>query len=91
MEKVVDKIVINDFDKAIYSIWRAIKTESSKLIKLIEETPITIEEWIKQRAIYQQSQKYSIELAFATLFLNRANRSGIITVGRLLRRESLAL
>jgi DNA adenine methylase len=81
LEGAVDKIVINDYDKAIYSIWRAIKTEPSNLIQLINMTPITIEEWYKQRTIYQKSQKYTLELAFATLFLNRANRSGIITGG----------
>lgn len=77
----VDKIVINDLDKAIYSFWRAIKQEPLKLIKKIEETPITIEEWYKQRQVYMSSTTYSLDLAFATLFLNRTNRSGILTAG----------
>lgn len=78
---IVERIVINDLDKAIYSFWRAIKQEPFRLIEKIEETPITIEEWYKQKHIYMSSTKYSLDLAFATLFLNRTNRSGILTAG----------
>ncbi|MDR1086385.1 MAG: DNA adenine methylase [Deltaproteobacteria bacterium] len=81
LEGVVEKITVNDYDKAIYSVWRAIKSEPLKLIKLIIETPIDINEWHKQRNIYNCTRGYSVELAFAALFLNRVNRSGIITGG----------
>lgn len=81
LEGMVEQIVINDYDKAVYSLWRAIKTEPTNLIKFITETSITIEEWHKQQAIYKNARGYSVELAFATLFLNRVNRSGIITGG----------
>jgi DNA adenine methylase len=81
MDGTAKQIVINDYDKSVYSFWRAVKEEPSNLIKLINETPITIDELRKQRAIYQNAKRYSVELAFATLFLNRVNRSGIITGG----------
>ena len=78
----VDEIVINDYDKAVYSMWRAILTQSQKFIQLIQDTPVTIEEWYRQKNIYlTQKDRYSLELGFATFFLNRANRSGIITAG----------
>jgi len=44
MTEVVDQIVINDYDKAIYSVWRAIKEDSWNFIDLIRQTPVTIEE-----------------------------------------------
>lgn len=77
----VDNIIINDYDKAIYSFWRTIKYEPDALIKRIEETPITIEEWHRQKNIYSSATSYSLDLAFATLFLNRTNRSGILNAG----------
>ncbi len=77
----VDNIVINDYDKAIYSFWRAVKQEPDALIRRIEDTPVTIEEWYKQKQIYTTATSYSLDLAFATLFLNRTNRSGILTAG----------
>ena len=78
----VDNIIINDFDKSIYSIWRAILTDSDKLIQLIKQTPISIDEWHKQKSIYiNQNKKYSLELGFSALYLNRTNRSGILNAG----------
>jgi len=82
LDGVVDKIVINDYDKAIYSFWRALKEQTDGLISLIEDTPVTIEEWYKQKAIYSTSnRKYSLQLGFAAFFLNRTNRSGILNAG----------
>ena len=65
----------------IYSFWRAIKQEPVALINKIEETPITIAEWYKQKAIISSAKSYSLDLAFVTLFLNRTNRSGILNAG----------
>lgn len=78
---IVDNIVINDYDKAIYSFWRAIKQDHNALIEKIIETPVTIDEWYRQRNIYSTATSYSVDLAFATLFLNRTNRSGILNAG----------
>ncbi|MFS4084559.1 DNA adenine methylase [Aerococcus urinaeequi] len=80
----VESVIINDFDLGIYSIWFAILNESDTLSELITKTPITIQEWEYQKEVYRLSMEansYSIELAFATLFLNRTNISGIITGG----------
>lgn len=82
IDGTVSDIVINDYDKAIYSVWRAIKENHNQLIKLIEDTPITIDEWRNQKHIYlTNNNRYSLELAFATLFLNRTNHSGILSSG----------
>lgn len=81
LDGTVSRIVINDYDKAVYSFWRAVKEDSKSLIRLIEATPITINEWYKQKNVYLNSTTYSAELAFATLFLNRTNRSGILNAG----------
>jgi len=82
LDNVVDRIVINDYDKAIYSFWRALKEETDALIALIENTPVSIEEWHKQKAIYtEKNNQYSLQLGFAAFFLNRTNRSGILNAG----------
>lgn len=80
----VKQIIINDYDIAIYSVWHAILHETKRLISKIRRTSITIDEWHKQREIYAKLshfKKYSFKLAFATFFLNRTTRSGIITGG----------
>ena len=82
LEGYVDNIVINDYDKAIYSVWRAIINEPENLVDRILQTPVNIEEWKKQKDIYiEKNKKYSLDLAFATFFLNRTNRSGILKGG----------
>ena len=78
----VDDIIINDFDKSIYSFWKAIITEPDRFIQMIEKTPVTIDEWRKQKEIYTSlGKKYSFVFGFATFFLNRTNRSGILSAG----------
>lgn len=82
IEGTVDQIVINDYDKAVYSFWRALKESPQELIRLIERTPLTIEEWKHQKNIYcTQNKKYSVELGFSAFYLNRTNRSGILSAG----------
>ena len=80
LDSKVKEIVINDYDKAIYSVWRAILNETDGFVQLIETTPLTIEEWRKQKKIYTENcNKYSLELGFAAFYLNRTNRSGILS------------
>ena len=81
-KKVVSKIVINDLDKGIYSFWRAILEETDKFLEQVNTIPLTIAEWKKQRHIcFEDNKKYSFELGFATFYMNRTNRSGIIKAG----------
>lgn len=78
----VNKIIINDYDRSIYSLWYSIIKNSDALIKLIETTEITMDEWYRQKEIQLKKDSVDLlELAFSTLFLNRTNRSGIIKAG----------
>lgn len=82
LRDVVSRIVINDYDKGIWSFWKAILTETERFISEIHTVPLTINEWEKQRAIsFNYNKKYSFELGFATFYMNRTNRSGIIKGG----------
>lgn len=79
---VVSEIVINDLDKGIYSFWRAILEETDRFLEQVSSVPITIDEWKKQRNIcFGNNKKYSFELGFATFYMNRTNRSGLIKAG----------
>ena len=79
----VSNIVINDYDKSIYSVWHAILNNPKQLISMIKQTDVTIDEWYNQKEIHDKYSKYqnSIENAFSTLFLNRTTVSGIISGG----------
>ena len=82
LRNVVSRIVINDYDKAVCSFWKAILTETDRFVEEIRTVPLTVDEWQKQHKILvTQNDKYSFELGFAAFYLNRTNRSGIIKGG----------
>lgn len=77
--EVADRIYLNDIDPAIYSIWRTIVREPDTLCDAIEGAELSIDEWHTQRAYYlSQRNRAGPRLAFAALYLNRTNRSGIL-------------
>lgn len=76
---VVNNIILNDIDRSIYAFWITVLDNCERLIEKIIDTPITIEEWQRQKEIqYNKSNADLFELGFSTLFLNRTNFSGII-------------
>lgn len=91
---LVESVWINDYDKSIYSVWHAILNHPDQLIDRINQVPFdytgsnysdeyNLKYWKEQRLLYLESKNYqnSIDNAFSTLFLNRTNRSGIISGG----------
>jgi DNA adenine methylase len=75
-------IHINDVDPAVYAFWISVTQYSHALLKLLESTSITIEEWFRWRSVLREDCKASfVEKGFATLFMNRTNRSGILKAG----------
>jgi DNA adenine methylase len=75
----VDSIQINDIDQTVFAFWTAALGMTDEFCKKIERTPVTITEWRRQKSIWKRSDSADIlELGFATYFLNRTNRSGII-------------
>ncbi|WP_332401402.1 DNA adenine methylase [Vibrio metschnikovii] len=81
IHKHVQKVYINDLDPAIYSFWHSVLYRTEELSDLIRSTPVTMSEWYKQRDIYRKGSDDFLKLGFATLFLNRTNRSGIVKAG----------
>lgn len=77
----VSEIHINDIDRSIYAFWSCVLRRPDDLCELIETTPVTMEEWARQREIQFAPRSKILELGFSTLFLNRTNRSGIIRGG----------
>lgn len=75
-------IHINDFDVAIYNFWKSITEDTDGFLKKVVDTDVTIEEWFKQKEVLASPEIHStLEHGFATFFLNRTNRSGILKGG----------
>lgn len=79
----VDHIHINDLNVGVAAFWRTITAPNgaNAFCQLINNTLVTVEQWNHQRAIYQAGKGDDLALGFATFFLNRTNRSGILDAG----------
>lgn len=78
----VTQVFLNDLDPAIYAFWHSILKRTDKFIELLERTPVTPREWMRQRRIYADGLASGrLRLGFATFFLNRTNHSGILNGG----------
>ena len=81
-QEYVDKIHINDVSQPVYSFWKSVLKDTDDLCRLIKDTPVTVRSWAKQKKIFANPKEHSyLELGFATFFLNRTNRSGILNGG----------
>lgn len=82
IEGTVPKIAINDLDPCIFSFWSSVTKHPDSFIELIERCPLTIDEWKTQRDIYKSKDESDpLALGFATFYLNRTNRSGVLNAG----------
>jgi DNA adenine methylase len=78
----VSKVILNDLDPAIYAFWHVVFFKTEELCNKIINTPINIKIWKEQKNILENPKSYTqLELGFATFYLNRTNRSGIIRGG----------
>jgi len=78
----VSAIHLNDYDRAIYAFWYSCIRKPDALCSLIETVPCTMDTWYLQRETWLNRNKAPLlNLGFATFFLNRVNRSGILKAG----------
>ena len=72
---------LNDVDRAVYSFWKATLDHTDEMARRVRDTPLTLDERLRQKAVYRDPSASTLDLGFATFFLNRTNRSGIIHAG----------
>lgn len=80
-EGYVRRIHINDVDPAVHAFWATALDHTDELVRRVRDADVSMEEWHRQRAILRSDDSDPIDLGFAALFLNRTNRSGILTGG----------
>lgn len=76
----VKRLRLNDADPRIFAFWSSVLRGADEFLRLLADTPVTIDEWRRQKAIYLNPSRHDrLALGFATFYLNRCNRSGIIS------------
>lgn len=78
----MSRIHLNDTCICIQSFWHSILNETDKFCRKVACASLTIEEWRKQRSVLKNKEEADrLDLGYATFYLNRCNRSGILTGG----------
>ena len=78
----VSRIHLNDIDPAVYAFWHSILKETEEFCYRISRASLSIEEWRKQREILREKEDVDrFDLGYAMFYLNRCNRSGILSGG----------
>lgn len=81
LQGYVSQIEINDLSRPIYSFWTSVRDEGAKFADRIRNIELSIAEWQRQKAIFGSDQSGAFDLGFATFYLNRTNRSGVLNGG----------
>jgi DNA adenine methylase len=82
LSEQVERVVINDLDPAIYSFWRAVTEHSESFMGQLASVELSVDEWHRQREVYLSADANdALRLGFATFYLNRTNRSGVLNAG----------
>lgn len=81
-QEYVAKIHINDLNGPVYSFWKAVLNDTEELCRLVKNTRLSVAARDRQKRIFANPEDHSYTaLGFATFFLNRTNRSGILNGG----------
>lgn len=78
---LAERVYINDINKGVSDFWKAVATQPNELCDLIESAELSIAEWERQRLACMSNDTSSLLRGFATFYLNRTNRSGILLGG----------
>lgn len=82
MTEYASHIHLNDLNYPLYAFWHSVLYEVDDLCRRIKNCRVTVNVWKRQRKIVDNPNEYSLlEVGFALFFLNRTNRSGIISGG----------
>ena len=78
----VSKIHLNDSALPVYAFWRSVLSKADELCDLISRASLTVDEWKLRREIVRNPKGHTLlELGYSTFYLNRCNRSGVLSGG----------
>ncbi len=78
----VARIHLNDSCEAVFSFWHSILNRTEEFCRRISCASLTVEEWRRQKGILASPREHDrVDLGFSLFYLNRCNRSGILSGG----------
>jgi DNA adenine methylase len=81
-------IHLNDISYGVYCFWHSVIHSTEYICRRVRDVKVSPTTWKRQRNILNDTNNRSLEeVGFAFLFLNRTNRSGILSGGMIGGRE----
>lgn len=77
----VESAAINDADRAVACMWRAIAFESDLLCEFVATAPLDVGTWLEMRDVYRDPASSDLDLGLASFYLNRTSVSGVLGGG----------
>lgn len=75
-------IHLNDSCTAVHAFWKSILRDTDEFCRRISRASLTVTEWRRQKAILDnRSEHDTLDVGFSLFYLNRVNRSGIVSGG----------
>lgn len=78
----VSHVHLNDSSLPVYAFWNSVLSRPEEMCRRISSASLDVEEWKKRREIVRQPAEHDeLEIGFSAFYLNRCNRSGVLTGG----------
>lgn len=82
LDRRVRHVYLNDSSRHVYAFWKSILSEPEAFCRRISRASVTLEAWKIHREVVRHPDEHDLlDLGFSTFFLNRCNRSGVLTAG----------
>lgn len=75
------RVHINDLSREVHAFWHSVLHDTESLLAKVNDTPVNMTTWRQMKKVLGATDPTTLELGFATFFLNRTNRSGILKAG----------
>ncbi len=73
------RVHINDLSRPIYALWHSVLYDTERLCARISKARLDMREYRRQKAVLETADNVDLlDLGFATFYINRTSRSGII-------------
>ena len=78
----VSQIHLNDLSLQIYAFWQSVTSSPDEFCRRIASASLSVDDWKVHREVVRNPKDHDLfELGFSTFYLNRCNRSGVLTGG----------
>lgn len=78
----VGHVHLNDSSLHLYALWVTILSDPDAFCRNVSRASLTVDHWRRHRETVRNPTEYSLaDVGFSTFYLNRCNRSGVLTGG----------